>query len=295
MGRKLILMKIMKKYFYKSVAALIAVATLSSCLKDDRLVLDPEKGTNVIEFVNPAQINHVGSTTALYVMSYPVSSTLQVIPLEVSYSGPADGAPEDIVVNLAVGGQAIIDQYNNEQGESYTLMPTSWYSLGVTSVTIPKGQKRASFNVSINTSLFDLTKPYVVPLTISSVSSGTISTNFSKILINFGAKNAVDGLYNYKTSATTSLVANANFNNVPLVTAGPNTVRTNLLDTYSNIITYNIDFTTNKATVVSVVSSIGTPITDPVSNWNPATKVLYVKWTAGARQFEETYTYTGVR
>lgn len=295
MGRKLILMKIMKKYFYKSVAALVAVATLSSCLKDDRLVLDPEKGTNVIEFVNPAQINHVGSTTALYVMSYPILTTQQVIPIEVSYSGPAEGAPEDIVVNLALGGQAIIDQYNEEQDEDYTIMPAAWYSIGATSVTIPKGQKRASFNISINTSLFDLTKPYVVPMTISSVSSGTISTNFSKILLNFGAKNAVDGLYNYKTTAGTSLVANANFNNVPLVTAGPNTVKTNLLDTYSNIITYNIDFTTNKVTVVSVVSSIGTPITDPVSNWNPATKVLYVKWTAGARSFEETYTYTGVR
>ncbi|RYF10423.1 MAG: DUF1735 domain-containing protein, partial [Flavobacteriales bacterium] len=273
-------------------AALVAVATLSSCLKDDRLVLDPEKGTNVIEFVNPGQINHVGSTTALYVLSYPVSSTLQVIPLEVSYSGPADGAPEDIVVNLAVGGQAIIDQYNEEQDEDYTLMPTSWYSVGATSVTIPKGQKRATFNVSINTSLFDLTKPYVVPMTITSVSSGTVSTNFSKILLNFGAKNPIDGLYNLKTTATTSLVPNANFNNVPLVTSGPNTVTTNLLDTYANIMVYRVDFTTNK---VTVVSGLGTPVTDPVSNWNPTTKVLYAKWTSGARSFEETFTYQGVR
>ncbi|RZL54284.1 MAG: hypothetical protein EOO93_20195 [Pedobacter sp.] len=67
------------------------------------------------------------------------------------------------------------------------------------------------------------------------------------------------------------------------------------MNTYSNIITYNIDPVTNKVTVVSVIATIGTPITDPVSNYNPSTKVMYVKWTAGARSFEETYTYTGVR
>lgn len=292
-------MKIMKKYFYKSVAALVAVATLSSCLKDDRLVLDPEKGTNVIEFVNPGQINHVGSTTALYTLSYPILTTMQVIPIEVSYSGPAEGAPEDIVVNLALGGQAIIDQYNEEQDEDYLMMPAAWYSIGATSVTIPKGQKRASFNISINTSLFDLTKPYVVPMTISSVSSGTISTNFSKILLNFGAKNAYDGLYSYKTSANTTLLPNGSFSNVPLITTGPNTVRISpgLVATYSNSVTYTVDPVTFKVTVVAALGAGAVTPPDPRSNWNPATKTLTVYWTQinSPRVFEETFVYTGVR
>lgn len=37
------------------------------------------------------------------------------LPVTVSYSGPATGAPEDITVNIAVADVAPITSYNTEQ------------------------------------------------------------------------------------------------------------------------------------------------------------------------------------
>lgn len=289
----------MKRIFKNILALIIVGTTLTSCLKDDTAVLDPEKaGSNLVEFINPAVINVAGSSIPLYVMSYPIQATAQSVPIEISYSGAETEAPQDIVVNFAVGSQALIDKYNTEQNTAYLMMPSSWYSIGATSVTIPKGQKRASFNVSINSSLFDLTKPYVVPLEITSVSSGSVSANFGKILLNLGAKNPYDGLYNYKTSANTSLVPNANRNNIALITTGPNTVRISpgLLATYSNEVTYTVNPTTFAVTVTCPSLGVQTP-QDTRSKWDPATKTMTVFWKQGngGRTFEEVFTYLGVR
>ena len=282
----------MKKNIIKSIALFLTVTSLTSCLKDDSLVLDPAKGVNVIEFANPGQINVIGSIYPLYVQSYDVVPEVTKT-ITVSYSGPETEAPEDITVNIALAPTSVITEYNDNQHEEYELMPASNYTMTTTSVVIKKGTSKASFNILFKPTTFDLGKALVLPLKITSVSSGTISGNFNTILLNVGAKNRIDGLYSYKTSATTYLVPNADDKDVPLVTSGANTVKTNLLNTYANIITYSIDPITNK---VTVVGGFGTPITDPVSNYNPTTKVMYVKWvTTTGRNFEETYTYTGVR
>ncbi|MFC4211880.1 DUF1735 domain-containing protein [Pedobacter lithocola] len=281
----------MKKNIIKSIVLFLAVTSLTSCLKDDSLVLDPAKGVNVIEFANPGQINVIGSIYPLYVQSYAVVPEVNRT-ITVSYSGPQSEAPEDITVNIAVAPNSVITEYNTNQNEAYELMPTSNYTMTTTSVVIKKGTSKASFNILFKPTSFDLGKALVLPLRITSVSSGTISGNFNTILLNVGAKNRIDGLYSYKTSATTSLVPNADDKDVPLVTSGANTVKTNLLNTYANIMVYSIDPVTNK---VTVVSGLGTPVTDPVSNYNPTTKVMFVKWTSGTRSFEETFTYTGVR
>ncbi|RZL55128.1 MAG: DUF1735 domain-containing protein, partial [Pedobacter sp.] len=260
---------------------------------------DPEKaGGNIIEFMNPSEIAVHGSTTALYVLSYPIVPTETIVPISVAYVGAENGAPQDITVNIGLDNQALIDQYNTENSKSYEFMPAAWYSIKSTSVVIPKGAKSASFNVGIRTSLFDLTKTFAVPVKITSASHGIISTNFSRVLLAFGAKNPYDGLYRYQTSAITSLVPNADKTNVPLVTTGPNTVepRPGLLATYSNQVVYTIDPTTNAVTVTCPSLGVATP-QDTRSKWDPATKTLKVFWKQGngGRTFEETYTYTGVR
>ncbi|WP_316770737.1 DUF1735 domain-containing protein [Pedobacter frigiditerrae] len=289
----------MKKYFYKSAGLLLAIAMLTSCLKDDRLVLDPDKGVNVVDFINPGEIAVHGSTTPLYVLSYPILPTATTIPITVSYSGPADEAPQDITVNLGVGTQAVIDQYNTEQNKTFLMMPSSWYTVSATSVVIPKGAKTATFNVVVNTSQIILTASYVLPLKITGANGAAVSTNFSNILLNIGAKNAYDGLYRYTTSANTSLVPNADKANVPLVTAGPNSVqiKPGLLATYGNVVTYTIDPATNQVTVTAALGSGAVTPPDTRSKWDPATKTLTVYWAqiASPRIFEEKFVYTGVR
>ena len=201
----------MKKYFLKTLSVLLATATLSSCLKDDSMVLNPENGHNVIEFVNTTDINVHGSAIPLYVHSYEIVPEV-TLPVSVSYSGPEAVAPQDITVDIVVADNAPIDLYNEEQGTEYEMMAAENYTVSATQVVIKKGQRRASFEVKFKPNTFDLSKSLVLPLKISSVSSGIISGNFSTILLNAGAKNKYDG--NYKVEATAPMVDNT----VPSIT-----------------------------------------------------------------------------
>lgn len=221
----------MKKIFKNAVALCLTAIALTSCLKDDTMVLDPEKaGSNIIEFVNPTDISVHGSTTALYSLAYPIVTASTVIPISVSYSGAEDVAPQDITVTVGLGDVATITQYNTEQSKSYTLMDPAVYTINATSVVIPKGKKAATFTVSVKTASFDLTKNYALPLKIKGVSSGTISTNFSNIILNIAAKNKYDGLYTVNATAPFVDLTSSAFTGLypmklmSLITQGPNSV-----------------------------------------------------------------------
>lgn len=221
----------MKKIFKSFLALAVVAITLTSCLKDDTTVLDPGKGgANIIEFQNLAEIAVHGSTTALYVLAYPIVPTTTDIPVTVNYAGAEDAAPQDITVNVGLGDIATIAQYNTEQTKTFTLMDPAVYTINATSVVIPKGKKTASFTISIKTSAFNLNASYALPLKIKSVSSGTISTNFSNILLQINAKNKYDGLYTVTATAPMTDVVNPALtgfypmNSMSLITQGPNSV-----------------------------------------------------------------------
>lgn len=286
----------MKKIINKTLALLVAAATLSSCLKDDSVVLNPEKGFNVIEFANVSDIAVHGSSIPLYVLSYEQSSTPTVVPVTISYSGPEAAAPADITVNFSLS-PAAITAYNSEQGKSYEAMPSNYYSLASSSVVIPKGKKTATFNVSFSTANFDLSKAFALALKITSASSGIVSSNFGTIVLAVGVKNPYDGVYTYTTSANTSLVPNAK-KTVTLITADATTVNLSpgLLGTYSNAVSYSVDPTTKAVTVTCPSLGVQTP-QDTRSNWNSTTKTLTVFWKQGngGRTFEEVFVYKGAR
>ena len=186
----------MKKTYFKSIlAGVLLVFSLSSCLKDDRLELDPAKGVNVIEFDNPGQISRIGTEVPVYSLAYPIIPGTTTVPITVSYSGPEAVAPQDIVVSFSLAPASVITNYNTLYTTNYVPMDLATYSIDATSVTIPKGQAKASFNITIRTSLFNLSQSYALPLRINTVSSGTISGNFGTIILNFVGKNAYDGIY----------------------------------------------------------------------------------------------------
>lgn len=265
---------------------------LQSCLKGRDLVLDPDAVPAVVEFGNPAVLTSAPTDSfRLYTVSYNIVPSA-ILEVPVVYTGPKN-APRDIAVNVAVD-EEWLNKYNTVKSANMTLLPASVYTMP-SSATIRKGEKTATINIDFKVDQISLEEAYILPLKITDASGETLSKYFSRILIRVMGKNPYDGVYHYRTSAATSLVPNANKSNVPLETVTATRVKTNLLYTYSNIITYEIDPTTNKVTVIGVDPSIGTPITDPASNWDPVNKVLYVKWTAGTRQFEEWYTRTGDR
>lgn len=184
----------MKKYIYRTLSFMLVVSFLTSCLKDDSLVLDPEEGHNVIEFANPASITTIGSVYPLYTFSYDISPEA-TLPITISYSGPESGAPEDITVNFDAGSDTEVKAYNEDQEKEFSLIDAGVFKLSTKSVIIKKGEKKATFNVTFATDKFDFSKSYVLPLKISSASSGIVSGNFNTILISVGAKNKYDGVY----------------------------------------------------------------------------------------------------
>lgn len=302
----------MKSQIIKALSLLLAASTLTSCLKDDRLVLDPEKGHNVIEFANPATINTIGSIYPLYVFSYALGANVN-LPITVSYSGPETGAPEDITVNFAAGTQAQVDAYNDDQEEEYSLIDPASFALSATSVVIRKGESKATFNVTLRPSTFSLTESLVLPLTITSASSGVISGNFKTILLNVGAKNAYDGTYSLRgtiarNSATGPDLALGGYRKdktTTLITAGlsSNKFQAKWKDG-SNVggvdnLTLTVDPTTNKVNVTSsgTTNFRNTPGYD--NRFDPATKTFYLAYDWGTapatRIVVDTLIYQGVR
>jgi hypothetical protein len=185
----------MKKYFLKTLSLFLAAASLSSCLKDDTMALNPEKGHNVIEFGNTTDIAVHGSAIPLYIHSYEITPEPVTLNIPISYSGPESTTSQDITVKVEIDASAI-DAYNEEQGTDYELMDPAVYTLASTDVVIPKGQRKGTLSVQFKTNQFDLAKAYALPLKISSASSGVISGNFGTAVYAVGAKNQYDGTYN---------------------------------------------------------------------------------------------------
>ncbi|MBC8155916.1 MAG: DUF1735 domain-containing protein [Bacteroidetes bacterium] len=177
---------------FKNIAGFCLLgATLTSCL-EDKLSLDPDTSTNVIEFKNPSSfVSPNGSKYALYSRAFDLAPENDY-PITVSYSG-ANVAPEDITVTLGIDAPALT-QYNEEQEAAYDLIPTTLYTLP-TQVVIPKGQRTATVALKMKSNMFDFSKSYVLPVQIKTASSGTISGNFGTILLSVNAKNKYDGVY----------------------------------------------------------------------------------------------------
>lgn len=284
----------MKKNILKSIVLFLAVTSLTSCLKDDSLVLDPAKGVNVIEFANPAQIVAIGTPHPLYSFSYATTVTPS-LPITVSYSGPEATAPADITVNIAVGNVSTINAYNTATGSTFQMLNSAGYTLSAQQVVIKAGTSKASFNVLLKPSAFDFSKSEVLPLTITSVSSGIISGNFNTILLNVSAKNIYDGVYNVTAGNVQRFTApgvptvNDGLNgdlagnpDVSLQTIDLNTVQVNGLTWHGGSsgiagidnLRATIDPATNLVTMTALGNATLRNIAGTVNRYDPAAKTL---------------------
>ncbi|QPH38145.1 BT_3987 domain-containing protein [Pedobacter endophyticus] len=285
----------MKKNILKSITLLLAVTSLTSCLKDDRLVLDPAKGHNVIEFANPAQIVRTGTPSPMYAFSYESTSS-PVLPVTVSYSGPEATAPQDITVQIAVGADSKITEYNTATGDHFVKLQPASYTISATEVVIKAGTSKATFNVSFKPATFNFAAAEVLPLTITSASSGIISGNFNTILLNVSAKNAYDGVYamqagsfvqRYSNPTTPTTGDNLNGStatnpDVTLTTVGANTVQIGNLKWAggtSNVagidnLQATVDPATNLVTMKALGNATLANIPGSVNKYDPATKTF---------------------
>ncbi len=268
------------------LTALVIATGFNSCLKENA-PLGPENGHDVIEIhqrIPDLIASHTTSTYPLFIETFDLAPEANW-DIVVRYAG-AGAAPQDISVTLDLNAAAI-DVYNTENSDHLVMLPTTHFSVSNWTVTIPKGQKEAILPVKLKPDLFDFAESYGFPLTIKSVSTGTISGNFGTVIYNVGAKNQWEGTYR-NTYVTNNLGSGTN--TVTLNTAGPTKVKFSpgLIGVYSNEVWLDVDPSTNKVTV-SMVTLL--PIaTDPSSHWDPATKTFNILFTTnnGGRTIKQT-------
>jgi hypothetical protein len=188
----------MKNKFLKIFASLMVGALITSCLGDDKYALDPSEAHNVIEFLDPSvPSSPSGSVYPVYSNSFSLAPTV-TIPLTVSFSGP-NGNSEKIDLTIGMDPVAL-EEYNDQMinslhGATYSLLPEANYDLATTSVTIPAGATKVSFNITVYPEEFDFTKNYALPIRIMSSSHGVLSAHFSVAILQIGVRNMYDGVY----------------------------------------------------------------------------------------------------
>lgn len=193
----------MKKNFLRICVALLGI-TLVACLDDDKYALDPDGSQNIIEFYDVSvPTSPSGSIYPVWTASTEVAPSF-TLEQTISYSGP-NSNNKDIELTLGVDPTAL-DAYNTQMtaglngnaplgGSTYELMPDANFDLDQTTVTIKKGEKKATVSITLYPDQFDLSKSYIVPLRITSSSDGVLSEHFSVALLAVVVKNIYDGFY----------------------------------------------------------------------------------------------------
>jgi hypothetical protein len=160
--------------------------SLNSCLKDNNPPpLDISRTVaSLVSFQDNGGASAAGAgygtTTAPYPLyNFPLNLYNDTAGFAaIVIYGPTGTAPVDITVNLALD-TAALTAFNAYNYTNYIYPPDpSTYSFPA-SVTIPKGQTQAYARVTVNgNSNPNPNASYAIPLMITSVSSGNVSSNF---------------------------------------------------------------------------------------------------------------------
>ncbi|MNK40819.1 hypothetical protein D3C87_594720 [compost metagenome] len=182
----------MKNYKKISLALLVFAAGLTSCTKQDGIYT--ENGSSGI--IELADLPSRTSSTAYAVATKSFDAAASIdFPVTINYTG-VDGAAEDVNMVLGFDDAAVATM-----SSTYTVLPTTLYTVPSYNVTIPKGSKTATFHLTLNTAAFDFTKTYALGIKIKSASSGTISSNYGTGVFLIVAKNKYDGVYTVTASS----------------------------------------------------------------------------------------------
>lgn len=295
----------MKKIINKILAVSFVAITMTSCLKDDSMVTDPDKSVgNVVEFGNTGSpTSAAGAPVFAYTPMTidPAVAGDAKFTTSIRYAGAEDVAPQDITVEIAAAPEAVAAwnaTYSTAQFP-YFQLPTNAVTFP-TSVTIKKGQKAASFDVVIKPNLLDASKANVMALKITSSTAGIISGNFGKVIYNLPIKSIWDGKYTYTMlnnygTIDPNIGGTFTEQDVSLRTVGPNLLEVTLLgQTYGGYARYQ--FSGDNTTITSTVAfsgSLRASNIDQVVLVDPINKKWTLRWTWLGRGTQETWVRTG--
>jgi hypothetical protein len=275
-----------KLYIKTAFVALVSMAGLSSCLKDDKHYVDFASAKPLVEL--PAATG-VGANGGLFeAVALDISDTPIPINLMVNVAAPKP-LSTPLTVKISVD-QAALTKYNADNSTSYVLLPANYYTSTLTT-TIPANQNSSNIVINVKSSLISPTNTsYVLPLTITDGGGQQIS-NYKTVLFNVQVKNKYDGTYTASGSRIHPTAGTFTFNyDVAMGTAGATSVSGSALaDLKTDLkITVNPD---NSVTLSSVSQPSVALQPGTVNKYDPATKTFTLNYyynSAAPRLISET-------
>jgi len=282
---------------------LAAMTVFASCLKDGKVNFAPGASPVTIQWsttaLDDAPSNSAANIYRTYSRSFDIKTAV-TMDIQVAITG-TDPATEDITVGIGVKNTAV-DEYNAKYTAGFTLLPTNMYTIP-TSVIIRKGLRTATVSVVLNTSLFDLSKNYALPVSITSTTSAAISANYGTVIYTVGAKNIYDGIYSAKgvVVRATDPVLSGFFSGLTYTLKSTGATSVGFSQTWStgggiagiDGTTITVNPTTNLVTMsatsnpalvnnnVGIKDGVGSPGTGFVNKYDPATKTFYLSFYWG--------------
>jgi len=227
-------------------------------------------------------------------------------------------------VNVTIGANnAIVDDFNNENGTSFDPVPFSRFGFETTDFTLTANERKKKVRLKIKPSDVAVGQ-WAIGLDIKTVSAGEISQIANKIIILISVKNKYDGVYHLKGfyTRTDNPPYNGPFEtDVEMVTTGPNSVamywpdggdyyqpfsNNGSLTAFSNVAPEAFFNATDQVSSINNYTGdpVGGPFMTPYPNANSryvggATPVIYLKYyyntNPANRIFADTLIYTGPR
>lgn len=183
----------MKKYFL-IVSALAIPLLFTACLKDENVEdrvygLDGAEDIKLIEILNsPDNIINLDYSTN--------DTTFNLVTLHAATAQPVG---EDVTVALTLD-PALVTDYNTEHGTNYEAPPSSIYTMGSLTVTIPRGSRDGYLKMTAKPS--DISAgSYALGFRIASISNPNylISENYKTVITRLSVKNRYDGVYSLRS------------------------------------------------------------------------------------------------
>ncbi|RYE20782.1 MAG: DUF1735 domain-containing protein [Sphingobacteriaceae bacterium] len=168
-------------------ALIVALSmNLSSCLKSKDTYVDFSKVGTTIELPLAALNQETG--VRVVTNTYTTSTTPSDLPVVVNIASPKP-LNRDLTVTLGVNANDAIGKLNTAVPTAgYVLIPNNLYSVPSLQVTIPAGQRTATVNFKINSSLIGINNTkYVLPISIVDAGGEQISL-YSTVYYNIKAK-----------------------------------------------------------------------------------------------------------
>jgi BT_3987-like, N-terminal domain len=248
----------MKKTKILFISLLVLALSMTSCLKDLEDYLGEFGGSPAIIELSEAADAATG-TTFLYVTYAPAEVDASIVRLNIASVNTLGSAT---TVTMAIDTNMVND-YNHDRG--YDTLPPSPdplfhkvpdAALNITSyqVTIPAGQREATWDIKVNPSLIPnfFNVKYLIGVKIVSVTNGlTISGNYGTKLVRVMAKNKYHGTYHsvgYFEHPSSPRPINMDKD---FLSTGPNTVVGGYADLGGSGYKYS-PITVNESTIITV-------------------------------------------